>query len=78
MKLLSFVTLLLLLTAVIFGCDSTSAYQANEAAIIKKMKGKVQKVQTELRQHCDSVLYREARRIVDSISNSKNSKAISN
>jgi hypothetical protein len=48
-------------------CDAVSTFQGNEIAATKKMLGKVEKVTAELRQHSDSTLYREARRIVDSI-----------
>ncbi|MEO7312171.1 MAG: hypothetical protein ABIX01_17340 [Chitinophagaceae bacterium] len=48
-------------------CDSSSMYQGNEVAATKKIKEKVQKVQAELRRHCDSMIYREAGRIADSV-----------
>ena len=53
--------------SLVSSCDAVSTYQGNEIAFTKKMLGKVEKVTAALRQHSDSILYREARRIVDSI-----------
>ncbi len=52
---------------IITSCDAVSTYQGNEIAATNKILGKVEKVKAQLRLHSDSMLYSEARRIVDSI-----------
>ena len=61
-----FWTIALLMIVTSFSCDSAPD-QDFKAASIKKMLDKVKTIQQDLRDHCDSDLYMDAKKMADSV-----------